>query len=69
MQNPDITEDNFCTTQIPVQWFEWLIQLNINLKTNVMTDRKKINDRLLALLLIIIGGASIIIYANSFLIS
>jgi len=34
-----------------------------------MTDRKKINDRLLAVLLIIIGGASIIIYANSFLIS
>jgi len=34
-----------------------------------MTDRKKLNDKLLAVLLILIGGVSIAIYANSFLVS
>jgi len=34
-----------------------------------MTNRKKLNDQFLALLLLVVGGISIVIYANSFLIN
>lgn len=34
-------------------------------KTKIMTNRKKLNDQFLALLLFVVGGVSIVIYATT----
>ena len=41
---------------------------NIHLKNKSMKNKRKLNERLLAVILLIIGGVSIAIYTNGFLI-